>query len=273
LKVENNRHLDLDQSKRTGPSISVTGVSHIYKRTGKAVAALEDFNFEIQAGEFTAVVGPSGCGKSTLLLIVAGLLRPSSGEVRIGDEPVTGPQTDVGIVFQDPGLLEWRTSLKNILIQAEARKMDKKLARAYAKRLMAMMKLEGFEDAYPSELSGGMKQRISICRALLHDPPLLLMDEPFGALDALTREQMAIDMQALWIENPKSVLFITHDINEAVFLADRVMVLSDRPARVLTTIEVNLPRPRRLATLEDPMFTHLAGTIREALRREGVLEE
>ncbi|MPY72454.1 MAG: ATP-binding cassette domain-containing protein, partial [Alphaproteobacteria bacterium] len=221
---------------------------------GKQVPALAEVNLTVEAGEFVVLLGPSGCGKSTLLLTMGGLLKPTSGVVRIGDEEIHRPYTQLGIVFQDPTLLEWRTALRNILVQAEVRGLDKSRARARALDLMKATKLLGFEDSYPSGLSGGMKQRVAICRALLHDPPLLLMDEPFAALDALTRDQMGIDLQALWLNDRKTVVFVTHSIPEAVFLADRVIVLSPRPGRILEEVTVDIPRPRKLEDQKTPEF-------------------
>lgn len=256
-----------------GLPILIDGVSHEYVTEGRRVSALAEVNMGIDAGEFVVLLGPSGCGKSTLLLIIGGLLQPTTGRVRIGAADVHGPYTELGIVFQDPTLLEWRTALRNVLIQAEVRGIDKTHARARALELMEATKLKGFEDAYPSGLSGGMKQRVAICRALLHNPPLLLMDEPFAALDALTREQMAIDLQSLWLADRKTVVFVTHSISEAVFLADRIAVFSPRPGRFLEVLEVDIPRPRRLEVQKDPEFLDRVARITDLLRGEGVLQE
>jgi NitT/TauT family transport system ATP-binding protein len=261
------------EGRRAGLPINIDHVSHGYRTEGKHVQALQEVDVRVEAGEFVVLLGPSGCGKSTLLLIVAGLLRPSAGQVRIGERVVKEAYTDLGVVFQEPTLLEWRTALRNILLQAEARGMDKTRAKARALELMESTKLAGFEGAYPAELSGGMKQRVALCRALLHDPPLLLMDEPFAALDALTREQMAIDLQALWLKDRKSVVFVTHSISEAVFLADRVVVFSPRPGRILEVLPVDIPRPRKLDDQENPRFMELVGRITELLRHEGVLHD
>jgi NitT/TauT family transport system ATP-binding protein len=258
---------------RAGLPIFLDSISHEYLSEGRRVQALVQVDLDVAAGEFVVLLGPSGCGKSTLLLIVGGLLQPTSGGVRIGETHIRGPYTDLGIVFQDPTLLEWRTALRNILIQAEVRGMDKRAAAIRAAELMEATKIQGFEDAYPSALSGGMKQRVAICRALLHNPPLLLMDEPFAALDALTREQMAIDLQTLWLSDQKTVVFVTHSITEAVFLADRVVVFSPRPGRVLDVLKVDIPRPRRLEDQESPQFLDGVARITELLRSEGVLRE
>jgi len=261
------------QTDGAGLPILIDGVSHEYRGEGRHVHALAEVNMAIDAGEFVVFLGPSGCGKSTLLLIIGGLLQPTAGGVTIGGVRITRPYTDVGIVFQDPTLLEWRTALRNILIQAEVRGLEKSQARARALRLMEATKLKGFEDAYPAGLSGGMKQRVAICRALLHDPPLLLMDEPFAALDALTREQMAIDLQSLWLADRKTVVFVTHSISEAVFLADRIAVFSPRPGRFLEVLSVEIPRPRRLEVQKSPEFLDRVATITDLLRGEGVLQE
>jgi NitT/TauT family transport system ATP-binding protein len=261
------------QGLGAGLPITIEGVSHQYRTEGRRVQALAEVNMAIDAGEFVVFLGPSGCGKSTLLLIIGGLLQPTAGRVRIGAADVTGPYTELGIVFQDPTLLEWRTALRNVLIQAEVRGIDKSQARARALELMEATKLKGFEDAYPSGLSGGMKQRVAICRALLHNPPLLLMDEPFAALDALTREQMAIDLQSLWLSDRKTVVFVTHSISEAVFLADRIAVFSSRPGRFLEVLSVDIPRPRRLEVQKTPEFLDRVATITDLLRGEGVLQE
>jgi NitT/TauT family transport system ATP-binding protein len=258
---------------RAGLPIFVDSISHEYLGEGRRVQALVQVDLDVAAGEFVVLLGPSGCGKSTLLLIVGGLLQPTSGGVRIGETHIRAPYTDLGIVFQDPTLLEWRTALRNILIQAEVRGMDKRAAATRAAELMQATKIQGFEDAYPSALSGGMKQRVAICRALLHNPPLLLMDEPFAALDALTREQMAIDLQTLWLSDQKTVVFVTHSITEAVFLADRIVVFSPRPGRVLDVLKVDISRPRRLEDQESPQFLDAVARITELLRSEGVLQE
>jgi NitT/TauT family transport system ATP-binding protein len=257
----------------TGLPIDIDAVSHIYGDNGSGTLALDDVSLEIGAGEFVALLGPSGCGKSTLLLCISGLLQQSGGSVHIDSQQVDRPYTDLGIVFQDPVLLEWRTALQNIMLQAEVRKLAKGPALERARELMARADIAGFEDAYPGELSGGMRQRVSICRALIHNPPLLMMDEPFAALDALTRDQMAIDLQTLWLAEQKTVVFVTHSIPEAVFLADRIVVFSPRPGRILETIRVELPRPRRIEDRETPEFTRAVARITEILRAQGVLHD
>ena len=253
------------------PLISARRVSKTYPASSGPIHALADVSVDVADGEFVSVLGPSGCGKSTLLLMIAGLLAPSAGEIRVAGRPVTRPQTDVGIVFQSPVLLDWRTVIRNVLLQVEARALDLAEHRAKARELLVAVGLEGFEDKYPFELSGGMRQRTAICRALIHDPPLLLMDEPFGALDALTREQMRLDIERLWLERRKTVVFITHSIPEAVLLSDRVVVMSPRPGRIDGILEIDLPRPRRLEVQESPRFAGYLKAITDLFRARGVL--
>ncbi len=213
-------------------------------RGGDEVIALEDVSLEIGANELVCLVGPSGCGKSTLLRLVAGLLAPSRGAITIDGSVVSEPRADTGIVFQAPTLLPWATVLDNVLFPVDMMGRLDAAARARARDLLALVGLAGFEGKYPRELSGGMQQRAGICRALVHDPAILLMDEPFGALDALTREELTIEVMRIWREQPKTILFVTHSIPEAVLLADRVVVLSARPGRVAEIVDVRLPRPR-----------------------------
>jgi NitT/TauT family transport system ATP-binding protein len=253
--------------------IHVAEVSKTYAALDGQVHALDAVSLDIGDGEFVSILGPSGCGKSTLLLMIAGLIPASAGEIRIAGRPVTRPQTDVGIVFQSPVLLDWRTVIRNVLLQAEARGLDLGTSRAKARELLLAVGLEGFEDKYPFELSGGMRQRAAICRALIHDPPLLLMDEPFGALDALTREQMRVDIERLWLERRKTVVFITHSIPEAVLLSDRVVVMSPRPGRVDGVLDIDLPRPRRHGVQESPRFAEHLTAITDLFRARGVLRD
>jgi NitT/TauT family transport system ATP-binding protein len=228
------------------PVIEVDGVSHVF-RSGKArLHALDDIELEVRENEFITLVGRSGCGKSTLLRIVAGLLRATAGEVRVLGSPVAGPRRDVSLMFQRSALLPWRTVLDNVLLPVEILNLDRKRYRARAEELLALTGLEGFEGRRPYELSGGMQQRVSLCRALVHDPSLLLMDEPFAALDALTREELSLELQRLWSEDRKTIVFVTHSIQEATLLADRIVVMSPRPGRVARVLEVNAPRPRSL---------------------------
>jgi NitT/TauT family transport system ATP-binding protein len=257
--------------RRAGEGIAIAGVSQIFRRGRAETHALDGIDLTIRAGEFVAIVGPSGCGKSTLLRIVAGLIKPTAGKVTIGGKTVDGPHTELGIVFQGPVLLEWRTVLDNVLLQVEMRSLPARRFVDRAKALLGQVGLGEFQDRLPHELSGGMQQRASIVRALIHDPPLLLMDEPFGALDALTREQMRLDLEALWLSSRKTVIFITHSIDEAVLLADRVVVMSPRPGRIERVIDVTLPRPRGLDARRAPAFTAASDTITAIFLERGVL--
>ncbi len=257
-----------------GPVVGVRieGVSRTFRRGGMETRALDRVDLDIAPGEFVAVLGPSGCGKSTLLKIVAGLLPPSAGQVSIGGRRVDGPHTDLGIVFQSPVLLDWRTILGNVLVQIELRGGDPAAHREEALALLAKVGLGGFENRMPRELSGGMRQRAAIVRALIHDPPLLMFDEPFGALDALTREQMRIDLEKLWLERRQTTLFITHGIAEAVALADRVVVMTPRPGAIDRIVPIDLPRPRDKAVIASPRFAELCEEITECLMRRGVIQ-
>lgn len=264
--------ISAEPARQVGASIEQ--VTKIYETRGEPITALQDCTLELRPGEFVSVVGPSGCGKSTLMLMVAGLIPATSGRITIGDQMVEGPYTDLGIVFQDPVLLDWRKVLGNILLQVEMRRgLNKKHYRKRAFELLELVGLAGFEDRYPFELSGGMRQRVSICRALLHDPPLLLMDEPFGALDALTRDQLNLDLQSIWLRSQKTVMFVTHSISEAVFLSDRVAVFSSRPGQVVEILDIDLPRPRSLAIRETPEFGRYASEIRRVFSSLGILRE
>jgi NitT/TauT family transport system ATP-binding protein len=256
------------------PLVELRAVSRTFTgRRGRVVAALEPIDLDIRRGEFIAVVGPSGCGKSTLLSIIAGLIEPSAGEVVIDGTQVRGPYSQLGIVFQKDLLLEWRSVLDNVLIQAEARGIKRRAVRERALRLLELVGLGGFEGHYPFELSGGMRQRVALCRALLHDPPLLLMDEPFAALDAITRDQMGLDLLSLWHDQRQTVFFITHSIPEAVFLADRVVVMTRRPGAIAAVLKIGLGRPRRLSGRETPRFAGYTARIRELFEAQGILRE
>ena len=252
--------------------IQAKEVTKVYQTKDGLVESLKPLSFSIQAGEFVSVVGPSGCGKSTLLKMVAGLLPITSGTLTLDGQPINGPQKDVGIVFQSAVLLAWRTVFENIMLQAEMRHMPKEEATAKAMQLIEMAGLKGFEGKYPRQLSGGMQQRASICRALLHDPPLLLMDEPFGALDAMTREKMNLELQRIWMESKKTVLLITHSIPEAIFLSDRVIVMSERPGTIAAIYDIDLPRPRNLDVMGSPEFASYAKSIRAHFFSQGTLD-
>ena len=252
------------------PYIRLQGVGKVYDTQAGPVEACTDVSFEIRESEFVAIVGPSGCGKTTIMKMVAGLQPYTSGSITVGGRRVERPLTDVGIVFQESILLDWRDVLANVMLQADIRRLDRARYEPIARHLIGATGLQGFEARKPYELSGGMRQRVSICRALVHDPPLLLMDEPFGALDALTREQIAMDIQRLWMEKRKTALHITHSIPEAVLLADRVVVMSPRPGRIVEILDIDLPRPRRLDKLP-PKFNDYAGHIRDIFKAKGVL--
>ena len=247
------------------PALAFQGVRVVYNTAAGPIPAVEDLTLSVPAGTFLSILGPSGCGKSTLIKVAAGLLAPSAGEAAIGGARVAGPRPDVGIVFQQPTLLPWKTVEDNILVPVRARGGDMHAARARAHELIALVKLTGFERNYPHELSGGMQQRVALARALMHDPPVLVMDEPFAALDALTREQMMLELQRLWSHSRKTVLFVTHSIQEAVFLSDRVVVLSPRPARLTTDLAIDLPCPRTLATMTKPGFAAACDRLRQEL--------
>ena len=252
--------------------IALTDVAKTYRTRDGDVESLKPLTFEIGDGEFMAIVGPSGCGKSTLLKMVGGLLPVSQGRIALNGRDVRGPPDDVGFVFQAPVLLAWRTVLANVMLQIEMRHLprEKYLPKAHA--LLEMVGLGDFERKLPWQLSGGMQQRASICRALVHDPAVLLMDEPFGALDAMTRERMNLELQRIWYETRKTVLFITHSIPEAVFLADRVLVMTERPGAIAAIYEVPLPRPRSLGVMGDPAFVALTQTIRRHFYSQGTLD-
>jgi NitT/TauT family transport system ATP-binding protein len=233
------------------------------------VLALRDIDCSIAQGSFVCIVGPSGCGKSTLLRMLAGLLDASHGSITLDGQPVNGTRRDVGFVFQSSILLPWRTILENVLLPAEVLGLDMKAARERAMQLLHMVRLEGFEHKLPRQLSGGMQQRASIARALLHDPKILLMDEPFGALDALTRERMNLELQRIWAESGKTVILITHSIPEAIFLGDTVYVMTPRPGTIERVLRVDLPRPRTMHSMAEPAFGRIADEIRELFSHTG----
>jgi NitT/TauT family transport system ATP-binding protein len=261
----------------TTPSLDapvlVSDVSHQFQAASGQVPALDGVSFDVASGEFLSIVGPSGCGKSTLVTLISGLLTPTRGTITVAGEVVRRPQTQIGIVFQSPVLLAWRSALDNVLLQIEMRGMPTAPYRERARELLAAVGLRNFERHLPHQLSGGMRQRVSICRALIHDPPLLLMDEPFGALDAITRDQLTLDLQRLWSQKRKTVIFITHSITEAVFLSDRIIVMTPGPGRVDRVIEIALPRPRRLTLREDKRFLDYARLVRDRFLAYGILRE
>lgn len=252
----------MDNSEKS--FIRVKGVSKVYRTKKRELLALENICFEVMENEFVSLVGRSGCGKSTLLNIIAGLMPKTSGTVTIDEKEITEPQTFIGMVFQTPVLLPWRKTLQNLMLPIEILGLDKEKYRQRALELLELTGLTGFEDAPPRALSGGMQQRAAICRALIYDPPVLLMDEPFGALDAMTREELNVELLKIWQEKRKTVLFVTHSISEAVFLSDRVMVMTPRPGRIKNVFDIDLPRPRDITVKGDPAF----GRYELAIRKE-----
>ncbi len=273
----------------SGVGIGLRGVSKRYMTaSGDAVEALDKIDLDVAAGEFVAIVGPSGCGKSTLLMLVSGLIPATTGAIAVGGTPVKGAVGKAGIVFQRDVLLDWRTVIGNVMLPVEIKKLDHESRLKKARDLLRSVGLAEFEQKYPAELSGGMRQRVAICRALvqdpglllmdepfgaLEDPGLLLMDEPFGALDALTREQMNLDLQRIWLRDRNTVIFITHSIEEAVLLADRVVVMTSRPGRVADILTVDLPRPRGAHTRSEKAFVDCVERIRRHFMALGVLSE
>ena len=253
-------------------AIAVNELSKFYSTSDGSVHALEQITFNVSEGEFVAVVGPSGCGKSTLLKVLAGLLPPSKGAALLRGTPITGPRRDIGVVFQSPVLLPWRSVLDNVLLPVDVQRLGRDRNLKVATDLLRLVGLDGFERRYPWELSGGMQQRVAITRALIHDPAILLMDEPFGALDAMTREQMNLELQRIWLERKKTVLFITHSIPEAVFLADRILVLTQRPGRIIDEVQVRIPRPRALEVMNFPEFAPYVHSIRKQFEAKGMID-
>jgi NitT/TauT family transport system ATP-binding protein len=257
---------------RSAEVIAVKGLRKEYETPRGAVLALDEIEFNIAEGEFVAIVGPSGCGKSTLLKILAGLLPATRGEVNLHGVAITGPRRDIGVVFQSPVLFPWRTVLDNVMLPADVQKLDRKTSRARALELLAVVGLRGFEHHYPWELSGGMQQRVAISRGLIHNPAMLLMDEPFGALDAMTREGLNLELQRIWLERRETVLFITHSIAEAVFLADRVLVMTPRPGRITEHVSIGIPRPRALDLVSVPEFGSIVRRIRAHFNAKGGMD-
>jgi len=248
------------------PTIALDRVTRVFNsRDGDQIVALQDVSLEIAANEFITLVGPSGCGKSTLLRIVAGLALPTTGRAAIAGVQIREPRPETGIVFQAPTLLPWASVLDNVLFPLRMMHRIEPDSTDKAAALLKLVGLSGFESKSPRELSGGMQQRVAICRALVHEPDILLMDEPFGALDALTREEMTMELLRIWSERPKTVLFVTHSITEAVMLADRVVVMSPRPGRVAEIVDVNAPRPRSFDNEADPSFHEATQRIRQLI--------
>lgn len=254
------------------PHISIRNVTKTYQTKSGPVESLRPIELDLRRGEFLAIVGPSGCGKSTLLKVVAGLIPATTGEIRIDEKRVVEPPEGVGIVFQNPVLLPWRTVWQNVTLQLQMRGHDVRKYEEAIRHLIETAGLQNFENSYPWELSGGMKQRAAICRALVHDPQVLLMDEPFGALDAMTREKMNAELQRIWAESRKTVMLITHSIPEAVFLADRVVVMSSRPGSVEAIYEIELPRPRPLSVMGEPDFIRYCQMVRKHFFAQGEID-
>ncbi len=249
----------------TQSALRVERVSHVYDDQHGTVEALANISFEIQPGEFVCLVGPSGSGKSTLLRIVAGLIQPQEGRVWLDGQVVTAPRSSIGIVFQKANLMPWRTVRDNVGLPLEMERLPSIEIHQRTQVLIDLVGLTGFEESYPRGLSGGMDQRVAIARALIHNPTVLLLDEPFGSLDALTRERMALELTRIWSTQKTTVVMVTHSIQEAVFLSDRVLVMTDRPGRIAAAIPIDLPRPRDLHLLQEERFAEIAGRIRQAI--------
>jgi NitT/TauT family transport system ATP-binding protein len=251
--------------------VEIRGVKKVYPSKAGPLHAFGPMDLAIGRGRFVALVGPSGCGKSTLLMMIAGLLDCTEGALAVDGKPVRGPQTDIGIVFQGSVLVDWRTVLGNVLLQVELRGLPKHKYLEPARKLLASVGLQDFADRHPYELSGGMQQRAAFCRALIHDPPLILMDEPLGALDAMTREQLRSDLERLWMERRQTVVFVTHSIEEAVQLADEVVVISPRPGMIVRRLEIDLPRPRTMELRQTAVFHQRVDAIKQIFFGYGVL--
>lgn len=237
----------------------------VYNSPQSPVEALRGLSLEVKEGEFVGIVGPSGCGKTTLLRILSGLLEPTSGEVLWRGQPLDGPKREVGFVFQEANLMPWRDVLSNVTLPLEVQGVNGDRAREMAMEMLELLGLGEFLHAYPRELSGGMEQRVALARALVYDPDILLLDEPFSALDALTRERLNVELARIWHKKCKTVVMVTHSIREAVFLSDRVLVMSPRPGRIKASFAVPFPRPRKLSLLYTPEFAHLAWQVRKAI--------
>ena len=250
--------------------LQATGLRHEYyqPRTGGRLLALDNIDLHVEDGEFVTIVGPSGCGKTTFINLCDGLLKPTAGKIDIDGKQVTGPGTDRGMVFQDSCLMPWRTVFKNVIFGLECQGLDNAEGQERARKFINLVGLQGFEDHYPHELSGGMQQRCNLARALTVDPKILIMDEPFASLDAQTREIMQKELLRIWSEAKKTVLFITHQINEAIYLADRVIIFGARPGRVKQTLKIDLPRPRDLSLKRDPRFLELENRVWEQIEEE-----
>jgi NitT/TauT family transport system ATP-binding protein len=252
-------------------AVEISGIQKTFLSARGSIRALTETSLTIRPGQFVSIVGPSGCGKSTLLSLIAGLDAPSAGKILIEGQEVRGPHESLGVVFQRDLLLDWRTVMDNVLLQVEMRGLLPGAYAATARELLDMVGLQEFHGRYPRELSGGMRQRVAICRALVHNPLLLLMDEPFGALDAISRDRLNVDLDRICSETKKTVIFITHSIAEAVFLGDRVVVMSSRPGRVVADMNIEAPHPRDLSFRETPEFAGYVRQVRRIFEAEGIL--
>lgn len=264
-----------EQASRSGapPFIQITGLEKSYRSLdGGTIRALGPISLDIAKSEFLTVVGPSGCGKSTLLKLLAGLIERSSGSIQMSGKQIKGPQLDIGVVFQSPVLLPWRTALDNVMLPAAINGLDPARSKQRARELLALVGLRDFEAKYPNELSGGMQQRVAIARALMHEPSTLLMDEPFGALDAMTRETMNVEIRRLWAEAGKTIIFVTHSIPEAVFLGTRVLVLSGRPGQIAEIVDIDLDENRGLDIVTSDVFGTYTRRIRRHFNATGAIE-
>ena len=250
-------------SGEAGAALSIEKLSVTYATSRGPVPALDGLDATLGRREFLSVLGPSGCGKSTLLKVAAGLIRPTSGCIRLGAETITGPTGRIGVVFQQPTLLPWSTVIENVLVPVRALGRDVTTGRTRALDLLKLVGLSDFTTHYPGELSGGMQQRVAIARGLVHEPGILFLDEPFAALDAMTREHMTAELQRIWMATACAIVFITHSIPEAVFLSDRILVMSARPGRVVREMRVDLPRPRTIETMSDPRFNAACQELRQ----------
>jgi len=261
-----------DTSNQASPHIRIQNVTKTYASPSGDVLALTDVSLAIRNGEFISLLGPSGCGKSTLLKLVAGLDVATTGTVSLAGKLITAPPAGLGMVFQKDVLLDWRTVLQNVMLPVEFQDLDQAEYRERAKQLLKLFGLGDFLDKHPWELSGGMRQRVAIGRALVTDPSLLLMDEPFGALDALTRDELNLELQDIWIRSGKTIIFVTHSIAEAILLSDRICVMAARPGRIIEVLDIDFPRPRTLAVREDPRFSAYTRRVRQIFERQGVFQ-
>jgi NitT/TauT family transport system ATP-binding protein len=276
--VSGNGCVRATAEERSGPFIAVCDVSLAYGEDAQSTLAVERLTLRMDRGEFVAVVGPSGCGKSTLMKLVSGLLLPTSGNILVRSMPVREPVAGIGMAFQNPLLMPWRTTLRNVVLPLDilgrryfVDRRERAARTARAQMLLQSVGLAGFEQKLPYQLSGGMQQRANLCRAIIHQPEILLLDEPFGALDAFTREELWVAMQTLWLEQKFSAMLVTHDLTEAVFLADRIFVMSGRPGRIIEQMTVTFPRPRMNTLLADAAFTGLVSRLRTVVQDHGSL--